>query len=87
MTRKGLLATSYLVFSCRGFYIYYMRKTVFADNHGNELKFHINDKNELYIYVGQPENVFMGNGYICLNKEDLCDLIEELKQKYASMLM
>ena len=51
-----------------------MTKTVFEDKWGNELKFHINKDNQLVIYVGQSDNVFMGNGYIHLNSDDLGEI-------------
>jgi hypothetical protein len=56
-------------------------RTVFHDNDCNEMSFHVNHENLLYIEVGQFEDgPGHYNGYIALNKEDVQNLIKKLKE-------
>jgi hypothetical protein len=61
-----------------------MKKVTYLDSDGNELTAHINDKNLLFILVGKPEDEYY-NGYICLDKDDVALLIEDLKKLLSEM--
>lgn len=60
-----------------------MKMFYFKDKDGNELKFHINSNNELYLAAGQTDEYY--NGYICLDKEDVDELIKSLKSILREM--
>ena len=62
-----------------------MKKIVFEDIDGNELKCHINDHDKLYLSAGKPDADFYYTGYICLDKEDVVTLIDELKRLLSEM--
>ena len=53
-------------------------KTVFTDEDNNEMECYLNDKNKVYISVGQPSEDIVYNGYITLDKEDVGLLIKKL---------
>ena len=54
------------------------------DENNNKLELHINSEGNLYINAGMIEDEYY-SGYICLDKEDVSDLIEELKRLLAEM--
>ena len=54
-----------------------MKQVYYSDEDGNELKFHINSFEQLYISAGVPDEHY--NGYVCLSKEDVASLIKDLK--------
>ena len=53
---------------------------VFKDKEGNELKLHANQKNELYIQIGDFNNGHYC-GWISLNLEDAKKLSKEIKKQ------
>ena len=61
-----------------------MKKLSFVDQEGNELIYHINSDNKLFILTGDPTDQFF-NGYVCLDKEDVADLIISLKSILKEM--
>lgn len=54
-----------------------MKQIYYSDEDGNELKFHINSFDKLYISAGGIDEY--SNGYVCLDKEDVVSLIKDLK--------
>jgi hypothetical protein len=57
-------------------------KKVFVDDSGNELEFGINKNRNLYLSAGEKwdgVSTASNNGYIELDKEDVLELIQELK--------
>jgi hypothetical protein len=59
------------------------KKVSYVDEDGNELIFHINTHNKLFITAGDSQEFY--TGHICLDKEDLCDFIEDLKVLLSEM--
>lgn len=60
-------------------------KTVFTDEDNNEMECYLNDKNKVYISVGQPSEDIVYNGYITLDKEDVGLLIKKLTDLKSEM--
>jgi hypothetical protein len=54
-------------------------KLVFEDEDNNEMNCFLNDKGKVYIGVGQRGEDMVYSGYITLNKEDVKQLINILK--------
>lgn len=58
-----------------------MVNKVFTDGEGHTLIAYINNKGKCYIEAsldGEPDNIYY-SGFVCLDKEDLDELISELK--------
>jgi len=53
-------------------------------NDGNELECYLNTDNELYIEVGETEGHFV-DAWICLDKQDVSELIICLQEYYKEM--
>ena len=63
-----------------------MKRIVFEDRDNNELTFYINDKGLLYLSCGEIDSEYPDStGYICLDKEDVEDLIQELQNVLSEM--
>ena len=56
----------------------------FYDEENNEMECYINDKNKLFIQVGQLNEGYYA-GYIVLNKDDVKKLIEVLSETIKKM--
>ena len=54
------------------------QKKVFYDESGHELTFHINHQGLLFLMAGDPDESYY-NGYVCLDKDDVTELIKDLR--------
>lgn len=56
-----------------------MKMNVYVDEHENKLEFYLNKDNYLYLQVGNDE---LPCGWIVLLKDDLLNIINDLKSLY-----
>lgn len=61
------------------------KRTVFNDDDNNELECYLNDKGKVYMSIGQIGEDIAYSGFITLDKEDVKELIDILKDLEKEM--
>ena len=61
------------------------KRTVFNDEDNNELECYLNDKGKVYMGIGQTGEDIAYSGFITLDKEDVKELIDILKDLEKEM--